>query len=327
MLEVQLQSIEKEQSCSVVNKIRFDDIVLEERLGSGAHAEVYKGKLWGTTSVAVKVVHNVDSTNQFAFLHEAEIMEGLRNHPNVVSFFGVVTTPSALYIVTEFVPNGSLESFLRSNVDLVPTAVLLQMAQCVCAGMDHLHRHGIIHRDLATRNLLLEVKHSGEHLVKVCDFGLSRASEQMSYYKGRDETPIPVRWTAPEALRWHRFTPKSDVWSFGVVLWELFTFGEEPYSGLSNREVIAEIKAGRRLEKPQACPSPMYEMMQTCWAEDPEKRPIFADIYKLIFDHLQLLEPLPDNSTVLLDKKHLRNVVSETSQDTYEAELETLRTE
>jgi len=228
--------------------------------------------------VAIKKLTGV---NQRAFLHEAKIMQQIPNHPNVVTFYGVAASQNVLYIVTEFVPNGSLASHLRNNIGKIPTHVLVQMAKDIVSGMEHLRANGVVHRDLAARNLLLEIRSNAEHRVKVSDFGLSRPLMESEYYKTGESSrgQIPVKWTAPEALKWLKYSTQSDVWSFGVVLWEIFSYGQAPYPGLSNPEVIQQVYKGYRMPAPENCPPEIAELMNECWQEEPLKRPQWIEIF------------------------------------------------
>lgn len=258
--------------------IAVDSLSLDEHLGTGAFGDVYKGRLRGMTIVAVKKLTGV---NQTAFLREAKIMQQIPNHPNVVTFYGMAASQNVLYIVTEFVPHGSLALYLRSNINKVPMHVLVQMAKDIVSGMEHLRANDVVHRDLAARNLLLEIRSNGEHRVKVSDFGLSRPLMESEYYKTGDSSRghIPVKWTAPEALKWLKYSSQSDVWAFGVVLWEIFSYGQAPYPGLSNSEVIQEVSKGYRMPPPDNCPGQIVELMNECWHDDPLKRPQWINIF------------------------------------------------
>ncbi|KAL6050845.1 Serine/threonine-protein kinase, variant 2 [Balamuthia mandrillaris] len=190
--------------------ISLADVTIEEPLGRGAHGSVYKGKLRGMTTVAVKKLVGV---NKQSYLREAYIMEQIPNHPNVVTMYGMAESEQALFIVVEYVPGGSVHDFLRSHEGKLSVATLLGMAKDVVTGMEHLHSNNIVHRDLASRNLLLETYSVNCYRVKVCDFGLSRAIDE--YYQCKTENAqVAIKWTAPEALRFQKFTSQSDVWRF-----------------------------------------------------------------------------------------------------------------
>jgi len=234
---------------------------------------------------------------------------GLPAHTNVVTFYGMASVGKQVYIVTEFVPDGSLDRYLMDKGEEVEENVLIQMIKDVAAGMDHLATHGIVHRDLAARNLLLEVKRSGYHRVKVCDFGLALECPDVPETRdgptrGQQLTNVPVRWTAIEVLLHGHFTTKSDVWSFGVTVWEIFSCGRTPYADLSTFEIVDLLRNGYKLPRPgeplsfQAflsftslspltpnisakCPKELYErIVLRCLADDPDDRPTFHEIYR-----------------------------------------------
>ena len=261
-------------------------------------------------------------------------MDGLSNHRNVVTLYGLAqAADDTLYIVTEFVPDGSVESYLRASRDLSHRSLIL-MAMEVAAGMEHLAENGIVHRDLAARNLLVERRFGDEVVVKVCDFGLSRPLHQSNYYQ-MHAGKIPVRWTAPEAVRFGRFTSPSDAWSFGVVLWEMFSFGEIPYGSLSNREVSDEVERGRRLSPPSGCPRSVYYVMASCWEYQSEERPTFGRLFVMLercerylaVPHCPYNLPLPSASSSLLEfdelnlRFHVRKIFDDPFIDHFDAPL------
>lgn len=270
-------------------RIGYDDLTFMCKLGTGAFGDVWKGKLRGTTTVAIKTLKaNGDYQN---FRVEAQIMAELPAHANVVTFYGVADADKGVYIVTEFVPDGSLDRYLMEQRDVIEQSVLVQMIKDVAAGMDHLATHGILHRDLAARNLLVEVKRSGYHRVKVCDFGLAleRAAsdgpvtdEQLLQQEQQQRlSNVPVRWTAIEVLLHGHYTTKSDVWSFGVTVWEIFSGGQIPYADLSTFEIVELLLGGYKLPRPERCPEAVYErIILRCLADDPDDRPTFHEIYR-----------------------------------------------
>jgi len=277
-----IKSLKESQTRTVKATISPQDLSFVTKLGSGAFGDVWQGRLRGTTTVAIKSVRSVDKT---AFLAEAQIMANLPAHPNVVTFFGLSEGPDGLYIVTEFMQDGSLDKHLIQNRDKISTEKLIQMTKELAAGMDHLTIHGIIHRDLATRNLLLEIKRSDIYRVKVADFGLSKLStdEVLQPLK-----TIPARWTAIEVLQGEPYTVKSDVWSFGVTVWEIFSYGALPYSGLTGLETIEAVQRGSVLERPAACPEELYnQIILPCFRPNPDERPTFREIYHKLEEFFQ----------------------------------------
>ncbi|GMR36686.1 hypothetical protein PMAYCL1PPCAC_06881 [Pristionchus mayeri] len=211
------------------------------------------------------------------FLLEASIM-GQFSHPNVVRLIGVVTKNEPVMIVAEFMSHGSLDQFLRSRDargDGMNMSTMLTMMNGIAAGMKYLTEKGFVHRDLAARNVLVD-----ESLTcKISDFGLSRGVEKcVDQEYTTNGGKIPVRWTAPEAITHRKFTAASDVWSFGVVMWEVCSFGERPYWEWTNQKVISEIMAGYRLPAPMETPLALHRIMLRCWQLERHDRPTFAQL-------------------------------------------------
>ena len=200
---------------------------------------------------------------------EAAIMAQF-SHPNVVGLIGQVTEDGLFLIVEQYCEHGALLSWLIDHGPAASMRTLLNMCLDVSAGMTYLTSLGVVHRDLAARNVLL----SSELTCKVSDFGLSRhAVEGVVVTAAKDQ--VATRWAAPEAISDHRFTDKSDVWSYGVLLFEVFSFGDKPYDTWSNRRVWEEVRRGYRLPKPRSCPDEIYDLMMQMWHADPEQRPDF----------------------------------------------------
>ncbi|XP_067411773.1 non-receptor tyrosine-protein kinase TNK1 [Emydura macquarii macquarii] len=263
------------------------DLRLRERLGDGCFGVVHRGE-WsppsgGTLSVAVKSLRSDVCTDPSAlvdFLNEVNTMSGL-DHPNLLRLYGVVLS-QPVKMVTELAPLGSLYDQLRPPY---PLSRLWHYALQVAQGMAYLESKLFIHRDLAARNILLA---SEEH-AKIGDFGLMRAlSSKGDRYIMSAHRKIPFAWCAPESLRSGAFSHASDVWMFGVTLWEMFSYCEEPWMGLSGRQIMLKIdREGGRLERPDDCPRGLYALLLKCWAHNPEERPHFRDIIA----QLQELQP------------------------------------
>jgi c-src tyrosine kinase len=210
-------------------------------------------------------------------------MTSLR-HKNLVQLLGVVFEDPTIYLVTEYMGKGSLVDYLRSRGRLhVTKRDQINFATDTAAGMAYLESKHVIHRDLAARNVLI----SEDCTAKVCDFGLAR-EESFNLEGGK----FPIKWTAPEALRFSKFSNKSDMWSFGILLWEIYSFGRVPYPRIPLADVVKHVEKGYRMEAPEGCPSEVYEIMKLAWDLDPERRPSFASVLKKL-EHLKTLTVHP----------------------------------
>uniref|UniRef100_A0A3P9Q9C3 Tyrosine-protein kinase n=1 Tax=Poecilia reticulata TaxID=8081 RepID=A0A3P9Q9C3_POERE len=244
----------------------------------------YSGTWNGTTKVAVKTL-KPGTMSPESFLEEAQIMKKLR-HDKLVQLYAVVSE-EPIYIVTEYMSKGSLLDFLKDGEGrALKLPNLVDMAAQVAAGMAYIERMNYIHRDLRSANILV-----GDNLVcKIADFGLARLIED-NEYTARQGAKFPIKWTAPEAALYGRFTIKSDVWSFGILLTELVTKGRVPYPGMNNREVLEQVERGYRMPCPQDCPSSLHELMLQCWKKDAEERPTFEYLQAFLEDYFTATEP------------------------------------
>uniref|UniRef100_A0AAY4AQF3 Tyrosine-protein kinase n=1 Tax=Denticeps clupeoides TaxID=299321 RepID=A0AAY4AQF3_9TELE len=265
-------------------EIPRESLQLMKRLGNGQFGEVWKGAWNGTTQVAVKTL-KPGTMSPESFLEEAQIMKKLR-HDKLVQLYAVVSE-EPIYIVTEFMSKGSLLDFLKDGEGRgLKLPNLVDMAAQVAGGMAYIERMNYIHRDLRSANILV-----GESLVcKIADFGLARLIED-NEYTARQGAKFPIKWTAPEAALYGRFTIKSDVWSFGILLTELVTKGRVPYPGMNNREVLEQVERGYRMACPQDCPVSLHELMLQCWKRDPEERPTFEYLQAFLEDYFTATEP------------------------------------
>uniref|UniRef100_A0A3B4TYY1 Tyrosine-protein kinase n=1 Tax=Seriola dumerili TaxID=41447 RepID=A0A3B4TYY1_SERDU len=265
-------------------EIPRESLRLELKLGQGCFGEVWMGTWNGTTKVAIKTL-KPGTMSPEAFLQEAQIMKKLR-HDKLVPLYAVVSE-EPIYIVTEYMAKGSLLDFLKEgDGKFLKLVLLVDMAAKIADGMAFIERMNYIHRDLRAANILV-----GDNLAcKIADFGLARLIED-NEYTARQGAKFPIKWTAPEAALYGRFTIKSDVWSFGILLTELVTKGRVPYPGMVNREVLEQVERGYRMPCPQGCPESLHEMMKLCWKKDPDERPTFEYLQSFLEDYFTATEP------------------------------------
>uniref|UniRef100_A0A6Q2X9C9 Tyrosine-protein kinase n=1 Tax=Esox lucius TaxID=8010 RepID=A0A6Q2X9C9_ESOLU len=230
-------------------------------LGNGQFGVVKYGKWQGQHDVAIKMIKE-GSMSEDDFIEEAKVMMKLR-HANLVQLYGVCTKQRPIYIVTEFLVNGCLLSYLREGLKQHPSPIqLLEMCKDVTEGMAYLESQQYIHRDLAARNCLVDTNGT----IKVTDFGLSRYVLDDEYTSSVG-AKFPVRWSPPEVLLYCRFSSKSDIWAYGVLMWEIYTLGKMPYERLNNNEIVDQVSRGHRLYRPQLANDKVYNIMTSCWLE------------------------------------------------------------
>ncbi|XP_038574369.1 ephrin type-B receptor 3 [Micropterus salmoides] len=262
-------------------EIDISCVKIEEVIGAGEFGEVCRGRLKQPSRremvVAIKTLKAGYTERQRRdFLAEASIM-GQFDHPNVIRLEGVLTRSCPVLIITEFMENGALDSFLRLNDGRFTMTQLVGMLRGIAAGMKYLSDMNYVHRDLAARNILV----NSNLVCKVSDFGLSRFLDDTSAdptYTSSLGGKIPIRWTAPEAIAFRKFTSASDVWSYGIVMWEVVSYGERPYWDMSNQDVMTAVEQDYRLPPPMDCPMVLHQLMLECWMKERNLRPKFSRI-------------------------------------------------
>ncbi|OQR74852.1 tyrosine-protein kinase transmembrane receptor Ror2-like [Tropilaelaps mercedesae] len=273
-----------------------NDIIYIRDLGQGAFGRVFQAKAPNVvkgeevTIVAVKMLKDNASDDLLQdFEREACLMAEF-DHPNIVKLLGVCCIGSPMCLIFEYMDRGDLKEFLRAcspsnyivrsgstNVftdSRLNTLDQLDLAAQIASGMVYLSEMKFVHRDLATRNCLI----SEDMTVKISDFGLSQKIYTANYYKGSEHDAVPIRWMPLEAILYNRFTVESDIWAFGVVLWEIFSFGLQPYFGKTHEEVVRHIKEGNILSNPDNTPPSIYALMKACWNPKPNNRPSFKTL-------------------------------------------------
>ncbi|XP_020653202.1 tyrosine-protein kinase SYK isoform X3 [Pogona vitticeps] len=248
----------------------------EQELGSGNFGTVKKGTYEmrkGKKTVAVKILKNEnnDPALKNELLREANVMQQLDN-PYIVRMIGICEAESWM-LVMEMAELGPLNKYLLKHRDVTEKNII-ELVHQVSMGMKYLEENNFVHRDLAARNVLLVT----QHYAKISDFGLSKALGSEDYYKAEHYGKWPVKWYAPECMNFFKFSSKSDVWSFGVLMWEAFSYGQKPYKGMKGGEVAQMIERGERMESPPACPPEIYDIMKLCWTYNDDDRPSFSAV-------------------------------------------------
>ncbi|KAK3523691.1 hypothetical protein QTP70_008628 [Hemibagrus guttatus] len=275
-----------------------ENLTLGKPLGEGCFGQVVRAEAYGinkdnpdqVATVAVKMLKDDATDKDLAdLISEMELMKGMDKHKNIINLLGVCTQEGPLYVLVEYASKGSLREYLRArrppgmdytfDVTKVPEEQLtfkdlLSCAYQVARGMEYLASKRCIHRDLAARNVLV----TEDNVMKIADFGLARGVHQIDYYKKTTNGRLPVKWMAPEALFDRVYTHQSDVWSFGVLMWEIFTLGGSPYPGIPVEELFKLLKEGHRMDKPSNCTHELYMKMRECWHAVPTQRPTFKQL-------------------------------------------------
>ncbi|CAH3149108.1 unnamed protein product [Porites evermanni] len=281
---------------SISHEILRQNVIIEKIIGKGTFGQVARGKVKGlrerqhVTQVAVKMLKaDAPDSDRKDLLSELEVMKTLKPHPHVIKLLGCVTQSEPLLVLIEYVPYGDLLGYLRKSRGLNDTYFkdpdikpqtsltsqqLMKFSWQVADGMSYLSSRSIIHRDLAARNVLV-----GENeTCKVTDFGMARDVQEQNIYERKTKGRLPVKWTAYESLLYGRYTTKSDVWSYGVLLYEIFTVGGSPYPRMDGRKIVSLLQDGYRMPKPQHVDDELYKIMKLCWLEDANVRPPFSEL-------------------------------------------------
>jgi len=272
-------------------------IKLGRVLGEGNFGEVVLAD-WAGTPVALKRLK--DTRKYKEFFAEAVILQSI-NHPNVVRMLGIYRPQIGdNCMVFELAEHGNLEDFLRDDKNTLVLSDQLSMCKQIASGMRYLESINVIHRDIAARNVLV----AADNRIKISDLGMSRNVRE-DYY-GSKGTQFPIRWSAPEVLEYRKFSHKSDVWSFGVLIWEIFTNGKVPYAEFENSEVVKKVVAGMRLPKPTDCPDKIFELMQSCWQARAQDRPTFDWITEQITAAISAIPRQPEDSPPVAEGANFR---------------------
>ncbi|XP_012618444.2 fibroblast growth factor receptor 1 isoform X5 [Microcebus murinus] len=275
-----------------------DRLVLGKPLGEGCFGQVVLAEAIGldkdkpnrVTKVAVKMLKSDATEKDLSdLISEMEMMKMIGKHKNIINLLGACTQDGPLYVIVEYASKGNLREYLQarrppgleycynpshSPEEQLSSKDLVSCAYQVARGMEYLASKKCIHRDLAARNVLV----TEDNVMKIADFGLARDIHHIDYYKKTTNGRLPVKWMAPEALFDRIYTHQSDVWSFGVLLWEIFTLGGSPYPGVPVEELFKLLKEGHRMDKPSNCTNELYMMMRDCWHAVPSQRPTFKQL-------------------------------------------------
>ncbi|CAG5135890.1 unnamed protein product, partial [Candidula unifasciata] len=267
------------------NEIPRDHIRLVEILGEGQFGDVYKGMYFDKEGMQVPVAiktckEDGEEAMTDKFLEEAYIMQQF-DHPHIIKLIGVCSDTRPVWIVMELAKHGEMRAYLQNNEPRLDLVMLILYAYQLSTALSYLESKKFVHRDIAARNVLV----SSHDCVKLGDFGLSRWVEEQSYYKA-SKGKLPIKWMAPESINFRRFTTASDVWMFGVCIWEILMYGVKPFQGVKNNDVIGKIEAGERLPLPPGCPPSLYNLMCSCWQYEPSKRLTFAELKTWLYEIL-----------------------------------------
>jgi len=249
------------------------------------YCEIFEGVWNNKTQIAIHTPKE-DFMSAAEFLEVVEVMKQLK-HPNIIKLYGVCTQEKPMCMITEFMNVGNLQAYLKSKANCLKESQLIDMGAQVAAGMAYLESKSCVHRNLRAKNILLQLREGFiERIVcKVANFSFARIISDNNCVKTAAQEKFPVKWTAPETIKSGCFTIKSDVWSFGIVLHEIFTFGAIPYPGILISDVLSKLESDYRMPCPPNCPKKLYIIMEECWRKDADTRPTFETLQWKLEDY------------------------------------------
>ncbi|CAF1328939.1 unnamed protein product [Didymodactylos carnosus] len=288
-------------------------------LGKGAFGVVYQAIAYGivpngqATTVAIKTVRDDAVPEEIEnLLKELSVMKTVGKHPNIINLLGCCTKGGQVILIVEYAKYGNLRDYLRQKrpsghvlsgsfesaknddyhvdeaTETLTTLDLLLFSLQVASGMDYLHSKKCIHRDLAARNVLI----AENRICKICDFGLARDLTQNYYYRKQTDGRVPVKWMSPEALFDRKFSTKSDIWSFAILVWEIMTYGGTPYPSVPAEKLFDYLKDGNRMSKPTSCPNEIFQIIENCWEFKENLRPTFQQVCERLQRYLYGTSPI-----------------------------------
>lgn len=254
-----------------------ESVTLTKKIGSGQFADVWAGR-WHQRDVAVKI-QRPDTVKMAAFLDEAQILKTL-DHPNIVKLLAVCNTKEPVYLVTEYLTNGRLSLYLREGKG---SELKLKQLTYICAqladALAYMEKEKFIHRNLGARNVLV----GEQNKVKIAGFGMTKCADDPDF-NFRRGLKMAIKWMAPEVLLYNKYSTKADIWSFGILMMEVFTYGKEPYEGMGSKEAFEHVQQGYRMPRPETCPSEIYDVILSCWSTNPPSRPSFDFLNTFLHD-------------------------------------------
>ena len=249
----------------------------------GQLCEIFEG-VWNNTTPVTIYIPREGFMSETEFLEAAELMKQLKNS-NIIKLYGVCRKEKPLCIIAEFMKVGNLQAYLRKMATVLEQSQVIDMGAQIASKMAYLENINCVHRNLRAKNVLLTEESAQRIICKVANFSYTRIISENNYVKIAASEKFPIKWTAPETLKLRYFAIKSDVWSFGIVLYELITFGLIPYPGIENSEVLKILETGYRMSCPTNCPEKLYKIMLECWNKDAETRPTFETLQWKLEDY------------------------------------------